>query len=158
MHAIGIKSKTVADILTRDPVSVTRDTSASELAHVLDANEISGVPVVDRDDRVIGVVSRTDLLHRCVECLFEPGLERLDDVLSDTSTAWDPSGLGTVEEFMSAEPIMARVDEPLEVVARRLVGRAVHRAVVVAEDGRVLGIVTTMDMLRAVAATSPNHS
>ena len=58
---------TVEALMTRDPISVSGATTASELAVVLDENEISGVPVVDPLERVIGVVSRTDLLHRCVE-------------------------------------------------------------------------------------------
>ena len=58
---------TIETLMTRDPVSVSGSTSATELAVILDENEISGVPVVDPLDRVIGVVSRTDLLHRCVE-------------------------------------------------------------------------------------------
>ena len=57
----------VSDIMTRDPISVTADTTARELARVLEANEISGVPVVDARDRLIGVASKTDLLRRCVE-------------------------------------------------------------------------------------------
>ena len=52
----------VKDIMTRDPVCVSPDTSAVELARILEANEISGVPVVDALDRAIGVVSKTDLL------------------------------------------------------------------------------------------------
>ena len=55
---------------------------------------------------------------------------------------------------MSPEPVQARADEAIEVVAQRLVDRAVHRAVVVDENGRVVGIVTSMDMLRALAAAA----
>ncbi len=52
--------------MTVDPVRVTREASAQELARLLETHKISGVPVVDELNRVVGVVSRTDLLHRCV--------------------------------------------------------------------------------------------
>ena len=52
-----------SEIMTSNPVRVTSDATATELGRLLDTNEISGVPVVDALDRVIGVVSKTDLLH-----------------------------------------------------------------------------------------------
>jgi CBS domain-containing protein len=136
--------------MTREPVRVSAGTTARELARVLETNEVSGVPVVDSMDRVIGVVSRSDLLHRCVEGPLgsRPGsfLESIAAGLADGGPL-DSSGLGTVEEFMSTEPITATADEPVSAVAERMARERVHRVVVVDEKRHVVGIVTSLDVL-----------
>ncbi len=141
----------VKDIMTRDPVCVTPDTSAVELARILEANEISGVPVVDALDRAIGVVSKTDLLHRCLAGPVgsRPGsfFESLAEGVQ-TGTGLHPGELGTVEEFMSPEPVTASPDEPIVAVARRMADEGIHRVVVVDEQQHVLGIVTSLDLLK----------
>jgi CBS domain-containing protein len=137
--------------MTSNPVRVSCATTVRELARLLAANEVSGVPVVDALDRVIGVVSKTDLLHRCVEGPVgsRPGiLESLAEGLS-SGTEIDPDELGTVEEFMTPDPITASPDEPIGVVARRMAEEGVHRVVVIDETRHVLGIVTSLDVLTA---------
>jgi CBS domain-containing protein len=60
----------------------------------------------------------------------------------------DPGELGTVEEFMTTEPVTGRPDEPLGAVARRMADENVHRVVVVDSRRHVVGIVTSLDLLR----------
>jgi CBS domain-containing protein len=141
----------VRDIMTPDPICVGADTSARELARILESNAISGVPVIDSLHRIIGVASKTDLLRRCVEGPLgsRPGtfFESLAEGL-DTGTDMDPEELGTVEEFMTTEPVTGRPDEPLGAVARRMAEENVHRIVVVDNRRHVVGIVTSLDLLR----------
>src|SRR5687768_15069231 len=54
----------VGDVMTREPVCATAGDSLRDVARVLDEYEISGVPVIDDQDRLIGVLSRTDLIRR----------------------------------------------------------------------------------------------
>ncbi len=142
---------TVGDVMTSNPICIGPDTQARELARVLEANEISGTPVVDGLNRVIGVVSRTDLLHRAVEGPqgSRPGsfFEALAEGLTDEDT--HPDNLGTVEEFMTPEPVTARPNELLGDVARRMAEERVHRVVIVDDELHVLGIATSLDILRA---------
>ena len=142
---------TVGDVMTRNPLCISPDTPARELARVLESNEISGAPVVDGLNRVIGVVSRADLLRRAVEGPqgSRPGLfvEVLAEGLTDDDV--HPDNLGNVEEFMTPEPVTARPDELLGEVARRMAEDRVHRVVVVDDDMHVLGIATSLDLLRA---------
>ena len=143
--------KTVKDIMTSNPVCISADTTARELAHVLEANAISGVPVVDVRMRVIGVVSRTDLLHRCVAGPVgsRPGsfFQSLAEGV-DPDVDFGPENLGTVEEFMSTDPVTATVDETIPVIAGRMAEQGVHRVIVVDDDDHVVGIVTTLDVLK----------
>ena len=57
------------DVMTPEPVCVEPSTSIRELAEVFETNEVSGVPVIDEEGKVIGVVSKTDLIRRCSEGL-----------------------------------------------------------------------------------------
>ena len=142
----------VKDIMTADPICVTGDITARELAEILESNQISGVPVLDALERVIGVVSQTDLLRRCVEGPLgsTPGTFSLARAagLAD-GTAMDPHELGTVEEFMTPEPVTASPDESIGVVAHRMAEEHVHRVIVVDDEQHVLGIVTSLDLHKA---------
>ena len=153
MTTASSKTKTVGDIMTRNPVRVDGATTAAELAAILDSNEVSGVPVVDAQERVIGVVSKTDLLHQCVEGPLgsRPG-SFLSSIAEGLGGELDADALGTVADFMNAEPITARSHEPVEAVAYRMADERVHRIVVVDADGRLEGIVTSLDLVRVLAS------
>ena len=142
---------TVGDVMTRNPLCISPDTPARELARILEANEISGVPVVDGLDRVIGVVSRTDLLRRVVEGPQGSRPPSFFEALAEGLTDEDlhPDNLGTVEEFMTPEPVTTRPNELLSEVACRMAEDRVHRVVVVDDEMHVLGIATSLDILRA---------
>ena len=145
----------VKDVMTADPICIGADTSARELARILEANGISGVPVVDTLHRIIGVASKTDLLRRCVEGPLgsRPGsfFESLAEGL-DAGTDMDPEELGAVEEFMSTEPVTCSADQALGEVAHRMAEENVHRIVVVDQRRHVVGIVTSLDLLREFPA------
>jgi CBS domain-containing protein len=151
---MGVKTKApqvVKDIMTEGPICIGADTSARELARILESNGISGVPVVDSLHRVIGVASKTDLLRRCVEGPIgsRPGtfFESLAEGL-DTGTDMDPEELGSVEDFMSTDAVTCHPGDPLGTVAHRMAEENVHRVVVVDKRRHVVGIVTSLDLLR----------
>ncbi|MEE8458471.1 MAG: CBS domain-containing protein [Phycisphaerales bacterium] len=141
---------TVREIMTRNPLCVGPDIGARELARDLEANEISGMPVTDGLDRVIGVVSRTDLLHRMVQGPLgtrrSSFFESLAEGLSNDES--HPDNLGTVEDFMTPEPVTAGPDDLVVDVAHRMAEDHIHRIVIVNDGRQVLGIVTTLDLLR----------
>jgi len=139
----------VADVMTPKPICVTRGTSVAELAEVFDANEISGAPVLDEQDRVVGVVSKTDLIHRCVEGPIGAMPGDLSAFLGLTSGVepFPAEDLGTVEDFMTTDLVTAEPEEPIGVVARRMAEERVHRIVVVDEHRRAIGIITALDVL-----------
>lgn len=142
---------TVGDVMTSNPICISPDTPARELARVLESNQISGAPVVDGLNRVIGVVSRTDLLRRVVEGPQGSRPASFFEALAEGLTDEDlhPDNLGAVEDFMSPEPVTARATELLGLVAGRMAEERVHRVVVVDDDMHVLGIATSLDILRA---------
>lgn len=145
---------TVADLMTREPESVSPDTTMRQLAHLFEEHEVSGFPVVDDAGRLVGVVSQTDLIRRCLSPIGgeAPGFffQELAEQLGEEAEM-EPDSLIVVADIMTTEVVTAHADEPLSVIAKRMCDRHVHRVVVVNDRGSPIGIVTTMDMLRAMA-------
>lgn len=170
----------VQDIMQTDVVSVSPDTSARELARMLADEEISGAPVIDAQGLLVGVVSQTDLVRLAADDLdvhltasamrAEPrSIDSDDDEVVDD----DPYGFFLPEDtpFSSRRfldylpesdfdtvpvrelmtPVTFSVEPSTSVteLARFLVRGRIHRAVVV-EANRLVGIVTSNDVLRAV--------
>ena len=144
----GAASLTASDIMTSNPVRVTPDTTATELGRLLDTNDISGVPVVDALDRVIGVVSKTDLLHRCVRGpVGTNGGSFLTNLEEGLGARLEPDALGVVEDFMNTDSITAGPNDAIGDLARRMVEDRVHRIIIIDDQRHVLGIVTSLDLL-----------
>ncbi|MBI3565641.1 MAG: CBS domain-containing protein [Elusimicrobia bacterium] len=134
-----------------DVVTVPSDLPLSEVADLFKERCISGAPVVDDTGLVLGVVSQTDLMlaHRTES----DGVARFQV---------EPEGLGvTVTEVgaASAESVMTpgaiAIDENTTVAeaAKAMLDRHIHR-VLVTRDGKLAGIITTMDLLRVLAGTA----
>ena len=146
----------VEEVMTTHPVCVTGAADIRELAQLFDGNEISGVPVVDNQNRVIGVVSKSDLIRRCLE--GPPGARTgadFFDILDSASMArgvMNPEDLGTVDDFMSTDPVCVAPDESLKDVARKMAEERVHRVIVVDEDRHPLGVATTLDLMKVFGA------
>jgi CBS-domain-containing membrane protein len=139
------------DVMTREPLAVSPSMPLRELAQLLDTNEISGVPVVDMQDHVLGVVSKTDLIHRWIEGEEGDRGEPFGDVLEDEwgdLASLMPDDLGVVEDIMSADVVTATEDEPVSILAHRMADARVHRIIIVDERGYLHGIVTSLDLLK----------
>jgi CBS domain-containing protein len=125
---------TVADVMTPDPIVISADVPLTDAARLIEENEISGLPVVDADGVLIGVVSQTDLVRaRATEYLWSrwPGLR--------------------VRHLMHAPALTADVATSLQEAAQIMERAHVHRLVVVAEDQLTpIGVVSTSDLVRAI--------
>lgn len=154
LTATDLKAK---DVMTADPVCVTASTGIRELARVFEEHEISGVPVVDPEGRVIGVVSKTDLIRRCTEGTDDIPPAYLFEVLSEQGVDEDevsevmPEPLVCVEDFMTPEPLMVGLEYSAVGVARLMHARGIHRVIVTDEGRFPLGIITSMDLLGALS-------
>lgn len=143
---------TARDVMTLEPVCVGPATTIRELARVFEENEISGAPVVNRGGRLVGVVSKTDLIRRCSEgsetltpsYLFEVLFQREGD---DPPEGAIPEALVCVEDFMSSKPLTVAPQTPAAAVARLMSEHRVHRVIVIDEERFPIGIITSMDML-----------
>lgn len=148
---------TVADIMTRDPVVVKPETPLQEAIRILAERRISGLPVVDSENKLIGVISETDLMWRETGVTPPPYVMILDSVIYLENPAKYErelhKALGqTVGEVMTSKHLVTTTaDKPLKEAAQLMHDRSVHRLPVVDADGTVVGILTRGDIVRHLA-------
>lgn len=139
----------VRDVMTRDVITVGPDETYGEIADRLLSHHISGLPVVDADGIVVGIVTEADLVSREA---YGPERRRplglILDYLRDRDPAWVRKASGaTARELMTHLVTTASPDDELRVVARRMLASGHKRLPVVATDGRLVGIVSRRDLL-----------
>ena len=138
------------DIMAREPVCVEPSMSIRQLARVFEENEISGAPVVDRNGRLIGIVSKTDLIHRCAEGTIDVPPAYLFESLAVESGEDEevlPESMICVEDCMTEDPVTVTGETPVGEIAQLMYEGRFHRVVVI-DDGRFpIGIITSMDLL-----------
>jgi CBS domain-containing protein len=151
-------TKTVADVMTPDPIVVSPQTSLQEAIKLIVEKHISGLPVVDEAGKLIGVISESDLMWQETGVDTPPYIMFLDSVIYLQNPARHEKeihkALGqTVGEVMSDRPITIAPDRPLREAAHLMHDKKVRRLPVVAEgDGKVVGILTQGDIIRSMAS------
>lgn len=142
---------TANDVMTKEPICVDAGIGIRQLAQLFEEHEISGVPVVSGNGKLIGVVSQTDLIRRCSEGTPDAPPGYLFELLSDEAgedVELVPEPLIVVGDFMTADPVTVGPDEPAGEVAQRMAEHHIHRIVVVDEESVPIGIITTLDLLK----------
>lgn len=138
----------VREVMTEKVISISRHASLREAAQMLSECRISGMPVVDDQERVVGVISEADILTLA-------GLERghtFRDILHrllGEPTSEKRSG-NTVGDVMNVPPITAKADDEVAEVAKILHERRIKRLPVVDENGRAIGIISRADIVRVI--------
>ena len=142
-----------ADIMVKDVVSVKPEASVREVASLMLERRISGVPVVDSERRVLGIISEGDLIRRPEIGTYTSPTGWLTVFLSRDESARDfvkTHGL-LAKEVMSRPAICVAPETPLADIVRLFDRHRVKRLPVV-EHGRLAGLVTRADLLRALVA------
>jgi CBS domain-containing protein len=126
---------TVEEVMTERPlVSVFPDTSLSTTVELMLARNVSGLPVVDETGKLVGVVSKTDLLR-------EGASDAVEGELS----------LRTVSEVMTTQVLTITRSANIAEAARLLIRSGLHRAPVVSDTGNLEGMLSTTDLVRWLA-------
>lgn len=143
------------DIMTREVITVTPETSVSEVAFLLDKHRISGVPVLDKEDWVVGVITQSDLVARARDLELPPVI-----ALFDLRLVLETPGhfkkrlekmLGTtVQQVMTPEPVTVYPETPVSQIAELMARKKVHTIPVV-EGGKLTGVIGKIDLVRAQA-------
>ena len=168
---MNIESVEAKDIMKKKVIKVTRETTLKDLAKLFESEHISGAPVVEDNDKLIGVVSGTDLVrfnatHERVTAAHESGGEEMaayfqeDDENSAGSHSGEEVFSGgtsddleskTVEDIMTPWTISVRQNTPVIEIAKMMTERHIHRVFVTDDRSRLKGIVTTMDIVGLIA-------
>lgn len=139
----------VEDVMTAEVATVKPEASLKDAARELTGRRISGMPVVDDDGRVIGVISEADVLAK-EEPEQEPRAGAIARLLDRGRE--EPAGLGArvVREAMTSPAITIEPHWPVAMAAEQMIEGGVNRLPVV-QQGRLVGIVTRADLVRAFA-------
>ena len=148
---------TVRDIMDAEPVSVTVADSVETVLHVMRDHELSGVPVVNEGGRCVGIITEADLVLSDEDEDFHLPhyfelfggivfLERWSHFEDRARRAF----AATAQEMMTEDPVTI---EPSATVreAARVIARRKHNRLPVVEHGRLVGIVTRVDVLDGLA-------
>ncbi len=140
----------VRDVMTHSVLSVRREAPLKEVALVLVDHRISGVPVVDVDGAVLGVVSEADLLmkEQGADAVRHRPLARFLGESRESRTQLAKLAAVTAGEAMTAPAVTIESGRRISEAAALMIARRVNRLPVV-DDGRLVGIVTRADLVRA---------
>lgn len=148
------------DIMTKNVVTVTADMAVKDLADLLADKNISAAPVVDSDGKVVGMVSESDLILSDARIHYPTYIHLLDGFIYWPSSAAKfneefKKALGsTVGDIMTYEVETAGGDATVEDLATLMTDKEVGRVPIVGADGRLEGIVTKHDLVKAISKTT----
>lgn len=122
---------TIKDIMTKSLYTVDVDASAAEAAWGLTRRHIGGAPARDASGALVGVISKSDLV--------------------DPEPAQSIKGEATVGDLMNPDVVSLYMDDPAMAAVEEMVKRDIHRIVVLDNESRPAGIITPMDVVRALS-------
>ncbi|MGW5351463.1 CBS domain-containing protein [Streptomyces sp. NPDC004031] len=144
-----MKHRKVGNVMTSDVVRVAEGTSFKQVASLLAWHRISGLPVVDDDEKVVGVVSESDLAaRRTRDRAATPWHRRLRGPASRRMAAEAGAEALTAGRLMSTPPVTVHADDSIAFCARTMAEHGVERLPVLDEEERLVGIVTRRDLLQ----------
>lgn len=140
-----------ADIMTTSVISVTEDTSVRDIAGILLQERISGVPVVDSDERVLGIVSEGDLMRRIENDSEEKHSWWIENLFAEQHDAehYLKTHGRKAAEVMTRNPVTVTEDQPLHEIAALLEKHHIKR-VPVTRDGKLVGLVSRANLLHGL--------
>lgn len=155
---------TAKDLMNGEVLCIPRDMGMQAAARCLGQMRVSGAPVVDEQGRCVGVLSSGDFVAccaanrtRCAQhraetnrgpCTF-PDCVGSEWQIVDVAESIE----GLVRDRMTPDPVMARPETPIGRLAKMMVDARIHRLIIVDEQRRPVGIVSTTDIVAAVART-----
>lgn len=138
----------VSEVMTRAVITVKRDTNIQEAAGLLADHKISGLPVVDQENRVVGMVTEADILTLA-------GMKKehfLKDIVRYLlgEPLPQPKAGNKVEDFMTSPAITTKPETDVKEVARILTERRIKRLPVVNDEYKLVGIISRADILKVM--------
>jgi CBS domain-containing protein len=141
--------------MTREVVTIGPEASVEDLAKLLESRRISGVPVLDAQGLLVGVVTQSDLVQRSRDLELPPALNILDlHLFLETPSHFQKrleKLLGNkVKDVMTRDPVTVSPDTPVNEIARLMSAKGVHTLPVL-DAGKLVGIVGKLDLIRGLA-------
>ncbi len=143
----------VSALMTKDVITVKKDMNIRDVARLLVEKRISGVPVVDDLNRVIGIVTEADIIFQTGQKRSRGLREFLRELIGEPhpKDIEGPLSEIRVEDIMSTPVITATPDMDIRDVAVILAEKRIKRMPVVDPDGKLIGIISRQDIVRAAS-------
>jgi CBS domain-containing protein len=152
----------VKEIMTEDVVTLGPYMSLRDASRIFAENDISGAPVLDADGNLVGILTERDILEEVREAtdpvkMVYPSIHSMGVVFEmskgekEIINAFEEMGDTVVADAMTKNVFVCNPDTPLNEVARVFAKKDINRLPVVDEDGKLVGIVTRGDIIRALA-------
>jgi CBS domain-containing protein len=154
--------RTVADVMTREVTTLSPDVTLKEMDRVLLEQRVSGAPVIE-GERLVGIVSRSDVIRilyaeqveaqRVSDFYTSPfplSIPSLEHLARDSRKIADHMIERRVREIMTPDPMTVEPSADLQEVAKLMSSEHIHR-LPVTQDGILVGIVSSLDIVRIVA-------
>lgn len=148
------------DLMTEKVVCVHPETPVTDLVKILVKNHINGAPVVDKDGKLVGVVSKTDIVEYDEKAGKKRGNIAKKSFYSDTNGKLKKDldkilktrnfGKILVKDIMTPHVITAQADYSIDQLAKIMYDKKIHR-VIIQDREQVIGVVSTIDILHAVS-------
>ena len=144
------------DIMTEEVITVTPETEIIQAARVLLSNHINGVPVVDEDGSVIGIICQSDLIAQQKKFPVPNLLTLLDGYipmrsLKNLESEIQKIAAETVAQAMTSNPVSVEPDASIEEIAALMTDKYFHTIPVV-DKGKLIGIIGKEDVLKTLSA------
>jgi CBS-domain-containing membrane protein len=153
---------TAADLMSQTLVAVPREMTLRGAARLLSRAHVSGAPVIDHKGQCVGVLTSTDFMHFVEKNPHDSASDhdRQAPEIHSASQLLDPDKLPTdqVSVYMTADPVTAGPATRIADLAGKMIDAHIHRLVVVDEQCRPIGIVSSTDILAAVARHRPGDT
>ncbi|RJS71918.1 MAG: CBS domain-containing protein [Candidatus Syntrophoarchaeum sp. WYZ-LMO15] len=127
----GINAE-VREIMSEDPISITKDLSIIQAVEILKGESIGALPLIDKSGRVIGIVTVRDFV---------------EEVRSNEAI-----GVKLVGDYMNHSITTASKETPIKKIAKIMVGNRFHRIPITNEDGKLIGLVTSTDIINYISS------
>jgi len=142
----------IRDIMTKSVITVSTDDSVEKCAKLLQENDISGLPVIDEEDHVIGIVTEGDLIRRASRIKAPGYLEILGGLIYLGSPKKFVDELQramavTAGNLMSRDVVSIRPDDKVEKAATVMVEKGINRLPVLDVRDKLIGIVSRRDIM-----------
>ena len=143
------------DIMHQEVITIKEDTKVEEIAKILSDHNISGAPVVDADDRIVGIVTEGDLLHKLTNprvpgfmgllggIIYFNGVERYREDFKKLAAL-------KAAEIMTTNVVTVNRNADIKELASIMVEQGIKRLPVV-ENDRVVGIISRADIIKTMA-------
>lgn len=150
-----MKNKTAKDIMTTEVIVAKQNDNIANVAELLIKEKIGGLPVVDEENKVVGIISETDILKkekyidvpRVIN--FLQGLIFLDEA-KHIEEDMKKIAAYKVEDLMSKDIVMVHEDDKFDDVVNIMIKKSINRVPVVDDDNTLKGIICRYDIIRAM--------